>query len=171
MRRLLCLGLLSALLAPAAAWAGPTAPPEDGTLSLRNADGGIYLKLRGVAIGRLGSGTLEIELLGEQDCADLNVWGDEDGPRDFIRFRETGELLTICRFAGKRIRFRLSGAPLTLRIKWGRNVNLSAVGTGAGTLNGLGGLNDGLYALNGAPYASLPDLLTPIVIVPPRRVD
>ena len=161
MRRILCLAALAMLVAPAAALAnGVTAP--DGTLSVRDGDGSMWLAMRGAMIGRLGSGVLEVELPGaDRECDGLTVWGAE-GSTDWTRQRELGQFVTVCRFSGRGIRFRLTLAGSQIvRVKRGRNLDLSAVGRAVGGIKGAGGL-DGLYSVDGAPYESLPDEGSPI---------
>lgn len=154
MRRALCLAAIAALALPASALAiGLTS--GDGTLSVRDGDGFVFLSLRGAMIGRLGSGTLEIEVPVDRDCDSLTVWGAEDSG-DWLRQREVG-LVTVCRFAGRGIRFRVATtAPQTIRMRRARALDFSAVGRGVGFIRGAGGV-DGTYSVDGAAYASLPD--------------
>jgi hypothetical protein len=147
------LALLLALVVPATA-AAAAASPGDGTLSVRNAEGGVGLAFRGVAIGRIGAGTLEVD---SEVCLELNIWG-EDAETSRIVETEAGVLKTVCVFSGKDIRFRLTGTvqePLALRIKRARDVSLSVVGRGDGWIRGLG-LAPGQWALNGGEYVPVP---------------
>ena len=173
-RKALLLTVLAAALAPAAAWADPTAVPTDGTLSVKNGDGSIALNLRGAAIGLVGNGRVEVEAPRDDDCDALNVWGAEDEktrlkPARVRKGATPAELVTVCVFTGKDVRFRLIGQN-HIRLE-GRNISLSAVGRGPVTIRGDGGL-DGTYAVNGGDYTSLPDepkrfILGPLPPPPP----
>jgi hypothetical protein len=149
-RRIASLALLAALVLPGSALAYRAAP-GDGTLSIRDAAGGMGMVVRaGVAIGQL-DGTLEVE---HEICSDLLVFREE-AETQRIKETESGLLKTVCVFTGKNIRFRLSGsaqAPLVFRIKRARDFNLSAAGRGEGWVKSIGGQ----WSLNLAAYTPLP---------------
>jgi hypothetical protein len=162
MRRSLVIALLVALTLPVGAFAAETAP-GDGTLSVRNGDGVVALNLRGVVIGFVGNGRLEIERAKDTDCDALNVWGAER-ERDAVKRDELGRVVrdelgkpvAICLFIGKDIRFRLAAGANELRLV-GNKISLSAVGRGVVALKGRGGQQDGSFAVNGQEYRSMPD--------------
>ena len=159
-RKALVLTLLVAAVVPAAALADVGAVPADGTLSVKGGDGFVFLNLRGAAIGLVGFGRVEIEAPKDDDCDALNVWGAEDEktrlkPARVKKGETTADLVTVCVFTGKDIRFRLTGQNL-VRLD-GKNISLSAVGRGPVAIKGAGGLTDGTYSVNGGDYTSLPD--------------
>jgi hypothetical protein len=166
MRRTALISVLCALLLPVAAWAGPTVV-GDGSLSVRNGDGTVRLDLnRGVVIGRLGSGTVELMGAADQGCTSALVWNDGEQVVGAIVSRTTvdGNVVVRCVYAGQNLRFRLLGSDAeTIRLI-GDNISLSAVGRGRGQIRGQSSLlnpkralTDGTYALNGDDYISLPD--------------
>jgi hypothetical protein len=77
----------------------------------------------------------------------------------------TADLVTVCVFTGKDIRFRLIGQNL-VRLD-GKNISLSAVGRGPVAIKGAGGLTDGTYSVNGGDYTSLPDEIKRFMLAPP----
>jgi hypothetical protein len=166
MRRTALIFVLCALLAPAAAWAGQQVL-GDGTLSVRNGDGTVRVDLdRGVVIGRLGSG--KIELIGARDeaCSTPLVWDDGEQILGEIDPRITvdGTTVDACVYRGQNLRFRLLGSDATTFRLTGDNISLSAVGRGRGQIKGQSSLtspkralNDGTWSVNGEDYASLPD--------------
>jgi hypothetical protein len=166
MRRTALIIVLCALLAPAAAWAAPSVL-GDGTLSVRNGDGTVRLDLdRGVVIGRLGRGTMELIGAADPACASALVWNDGEQIVGMIDTRTTvdGDLVVRCVYAGQNLRFRLLGSDAeTIRLI-GDNISLSAVGRGRGQVKGQStllnpkrALSDGTWSKNGEEYASLPD--------------
>jgi len=168
-RKPLLLTLLAAALAPAAALADPVAVPSDGTLSVKNGDGQVVLNLRGAAIGLVGNGRVEVEAPKDDDCDALNVWGAEDEKTRLKAARvkkgeTTADLVTVCVFTGKDVRFRLIGANKILLE--GKNISLSVVGRGPVAIKGEGGVADGTYSVNGGEYTSLPDKLERFTLGP-----
>lgn len=159
-RRTAVLIVLSCLaLATAALASGAT--PGDGTLSVRNGDGQLRLVLdRGVAIGRIGSGTLTVVNPQSGICDDLLVWDDGERAEPLaVLADKTLPIELRCIFKGTNMRFRLGGPDgVTLRIPGATSISLSAVGTGSGRIKGLlFDAADGTFAANGDDYASLPD--------------
>jgi hypothetical protein len=156
MRRLLLLTLFVCVAAPSAALALSRAP-GDGSLVVRNGVGVVHLDLSGAVIGRLEGGQLEVVSPSVDSCDDWDVWG-----ADRTRIRSVRDGTTTCVFSAylrtpEPIRFRLVlRHPETLTIRNGIGLSLSAVGQGTGSIRGLGGA-DGVYALNGGFFKSLPD--------------
>jgi hypothetical protein len=169
-RRTAFLSVLACLALPSAALAG-VAPAGDGTLSVRNGDGQLRLTLeRGVAIGRIGSGTLTVHAPKNDDCATLLVW--DDGERAEPVPVVVDKVLELkCVFKGTNMRFRLGGPDgLDVRIV-GSEIGLSAVGAGTGRIKGrLLDLADGTYAVNGEEHVSLPDDWKVFQLAPPNSV-
>lgn len=154
--------LLVLLLLPAAAWAARSTP-GDGTLSVRSGDGQVRLVLeRGVAIGRIASGSLTIVDPKNADCTAPLVW-DDTGARaepteKVVVVPTTAEVELRCTFKGTNMRFRLAGADSGVVRLAGTNIGLSVVGRGSGRIKGSPfRLADGTYSVNGEEYASLPD--------------
>jgi hypothetical protein len=154
-RRLLVLACVLASLVPAAS-AG-NAERADGTLSIRDGRGSVVVHARGAVIGQLTrlerNGKLVIEDPFEGDGAEPKVVG-----ADWYRERADGTLV----YGGKAIRFRLIGGRFVLRVTNAVGLQLSVVGRGRVTLDGVGSLedgvtSDGVYSLNGEEPQSLPD--------------
>jgi hypothetical protein len=167
MRRAFCFGLLVGLLIPAVAAAERTVP-GDGTLAVRNGDGMLKLDIRGVVLGRMASGVLEVEMALDRTCDEMNVSGAERELEDVV-WPDEENPVTFCRFADRKggLRFRLAGNQL-IRFKFMRNLNLSAVGRGTARIRGTGEA-PGSYSLNGEEFDALPDELEQLTLgVPPR---
>jgi hypothetical protein len=166
MRRTALIIVLCALFVPAAAWAAPRVL-GDGTLSVRNGDGSVRLDLdRGVVIGRLGRGTVELIGAADPGCTSALVWDDGEqivGTFD-TRTSVDGAVTVRCTYAGQNLRFRLLGSDAgTIRLI-GDNISLSAVGRGRGQVKGQSSVltpkravSDGTWSVNGEDYLSLPD--------------
>jgi hypothetical protein len=169
MRRFFVLPILAALALPVAAYADAQGP-GDGTLAVRNGDGGVTLNARGALIGLVSRGRVEVESPKDADCDALSVWGAE---REKVQLK-ANELVgpvTVCVFGGKDVRFRLVGGPYHVRL-FGQDISLSAVGKGVVTIKGQGG-PDGAYSVNGGEFASLPDEAKRFVLsspTPPQPV-
>jgi hypothetical protein len=159
MRKTALLTMLLAFLLPAAAWAS-AGLVGDGTLSVRNGDGVVRLDLdRGVAIGRVGVGRIELIEPTELDCAALRVWDDGERALPFETLLTIdGEERFACVFRGENMRFRIAANDGDVVRLQGENIGLSAVGRGAGFIKGKKDSKfDGTWSLNGETYASLPD--------------
>jgi hypothetical protein len=166
MRRTALIVLLCALLAPAAAWAAPSVL-GDGTLSVRNGDGTVRLDLdRGVVIGRLGKGTVELIDAADPGCTSALVWDDGEQIVGTIDSRTgvDGNVSVRCTYAGQNLRFRLLGSDAATIRFIGDNISVSAVGRGRGQIRGQSSLlnpkravTDGTWSVNGEDYVSLPD--------------
>jgi hypothetical protein len=169
MRRALCFSLLVGLLVPAAALAEQMVP-GDGTLAVRNGDGMLRLDLKGVALGRMASGVLEVEVSLERDCdgADVSVMGAER-EREDVKWVDDETPVWLCRFVDRRggLRFRISGQQV-IRFKFMRNLNLSAVGRGTARIRGNGDA-PGSYSLNGDDFTLLPDELESLTLGAQQR--
>ncbi len=149
--------LLVALLVPAAAVAVKEVP-GDGTLSVRKADGFVTLDLdRGAVLGQMGSGVLLVRNPKKDDCDTLLVW--EFGERTDALERETKRGDLVCRYEGRKIRFRIVGGEPNVAAR-GSNIALAAVGRGSAQLRG----TDGSYSVNGGEYIPLPDELRKVSI-------
>jgi hypothetical protein len=169
MRKTALLTMLLATLVPAAALAA-VGIVGDGTLSVRSGDGLVRLDLdRGVAIGRIGSGTIELIEPTELDCATLRVWDDGERAVPFERLLTIdGEERFACVFRGVNMRFRLAAGDGDVVRLQGRNIGLSVVGVGSGFIKGRKDSRpDGMWALNGEDYVSLPDERQPFRLAAP----
>jgi len=161
-RRTFCIALLVALGLVAAGAASATAADE-GTLSIKRGDGEFTLDMRGVAIGRLLSGILIVEIPASRTCDDLKVWGADDEDPDEFQIID-GEPTIVCGYSGNKIRFRLAGR-LGINISDANNLFLSAVGRGELLVQGAGG-KDGVMSLNGRADKNLPNKLSSFVLEP-----
>jgi hypothetical protein len=176
MRRTAYVFVLLGLLLPAAAWAGK-AVLGDGTLSVRNGDGNVRLDLdRGVAVGRIGSG--QIQLIDPKDtgCATPLVWDDGEQMLGIAEERtidaETGVEVCVYRAAkGRSLRFRLLGSEARSIRLFGQNISMSAVGRGKFWIKGSNNdfESDGTWSLNGADYVSLPTTRQSFPLVGPNN--
>ncbi len=152
MRRLL-VPFLALLVLPAAAYSAlPLAPPADGTLSVKEARGMIFLNAKGSITGRFERGKLTITDPNPYDSKRPVVYGARK-----ITYR--GDKTTI--YQGQNIRFRLIGARYQTRIE-ARGIFLSAIARGRGVIDGAGDPTagiyyDGVWSLNEEEYHSLPD--------------
>jgi hypothetical protein len=161
MRTLLVLFLIL-LAVPAAAYAQPSGKPQDGTLSVREARGMIFLNVKGSITGRFEKGKLTITDPNPYDSRRPVVYGSS-------KTTYRGAKTTI--YQGRNIRFRLIGARYQIRIE-GRGIFLSAIGRGPGILDGAGDTQagifyDGVWSLNEEDYHSLPDEATSFQLMAP----
>jgi hypothetical protein len=134
-----------AMLVVAGTAAARSNGPNDGTLTVKNADGRVIISgFKGAVIGRFDKGQVTIK---------------DPNPNDGIGPIVTGADLTqnlndkTTRYSGSNIRFRMIG--LSSVTVFGTNINLSAIGRGLIQLNGTitrGVLDDGTYAVNGATH-------------------
>jgi hypothetical protein len=138
MRKPLVLLALLALALPVAGLAALRA--GDGTLSVENGHGKLWLQGRGGLIGRLERGTITIWDLTPDDANDPFVTGD-DKPVRFVG--ETG-----VQYAGTGLRFYLVGGGFRISINGKAGLDLSVVGKGNGWLQG-DLVEPGLYSLGG----------------------
>jgi hypothetical protein len=142
---------------------------RDGTLSIRDGRGSVVVHARGAVIGQLS----RLERGGRLVIEDP-VSGDGSEPRvvgaDWARERADGTLV----YGGKGIRFRVIGGRFVLRVTNVVGLQLSVVGRGRVTLDGVGSLEqgalyDGVYSLNGETAQSLPDDATSFSLQAPRQ--
>ena len=166
MPRLLLLCAIAVVIVPVSSAAAGRGS-GDGTLSVRNGEGAVRLDVRGAVIGRLGGGVLEVEEPKDGDCDALPVWGAEH-ERPYLKVKDIELVITVCRFSGTNMRFRLAGGPQAVRITKGRDIDVSVVGRGTFLLKGNGGA-DGTYSVNGEPYLSLPDESRAFELSPPPK--
>jgi hypothetical protein len=139
--------VLLAALVMAGAAAARTGGPNDGALSVKNADGRVVIAGRGAVIGRFDKGQVTIK--------DPNPY---DGTGPIVTGADVTQALgeKTTRYSGSNIRFRIIGGAFTVTV-FGTDIDLSAVGRGMVTLNGSiakgnGANNDASFAVNaGAP--------------------
>lgn len=136
------------------------ATPDTGELSLERGRGSALLDIRGVALGRLTTGTLRV--------TDLT-------PRDRFTPAVTGRKLTSERlgartflYRGQGIRFKMLGGRYRIAIR-GSGMSVSAVGNGNLVLDGdprwLGD-DVGVFSLDGTDCVMAPQLCLPLPIEP-----
>jgi hypothetical protein len=152
MRRLVGFTVLVAALAVPALGLAVTNLSDDGYLSVKNGVGKVSLTpFNGSAIGKVARGSIRIIDPIAGDTGSYDVWGcdNQTGLNDHI---------TVC--SGTNLRFRIVDGRYKLFMR-GSGINVSVVGRGQVSLDGAGDSpdvgNDGVYALNDAPYRSLPD--------------
>ena len=153
--------ILLALLVPAAAQSQPAAPPQNGTLSIREGRGVVELNARGSMTGRVN---------GQLSITDPKPY-DSKRPVVYGAAKTTYKNVRMTIYRGKNLRFRLIGARFELRIQ-GRAIFLSAIARGDGVIDGAGDptanvFYDGTWSLNDSPYQSLPDDSYPFDLAPP----
>jgi hypothetical protein len=147
------------LVAPAKA-----AGPANGTLSVKDGHGMVYLSSRGTLIGRVERGKITVTDPKPFDARRPLVLGATRVQRS--RNRKT----TI--YTGRNLRLRSTGGFFHVRFQ-GRGIQLSAVGRGQGLIQGqpddpeLGPVPDGLWSLNDEEYESLPPELEGFDLVAP----
>jgi hypothetical protein len=137
-------GVLAVLVVTGTA-AARSGGPNDGTLTVKNADGRVVINaFRGAVIGRFDKGQVTIK--------DPNP---NDGLGPIVTGADSTQLLTdkTTRYSGTNVRFRMiGGSSVTV---FGTDIDLSAIGKGmvqlSGTVGGKGSVDDGTYAVNGAP--------------------
>lgn len=161
MRRLLVLSLVL-LAVPAAALSQPLPKPQDGTLSVREGRGMVFLNVKGSITGRFEKGKLTVTDLNPYDSKRPVVYGSS-------KTSYRGAKTTL--YQGRSIRFRLIGARYQMRVE-GRGIFLSVIGRGRGTIDGSGDAQagifyDGVWSLNDEEYHSLPDEATGFQLVAP----
>src|SRR5262245_5456207 len=153
------LPILLALLIPAAALAGSSAP-QNGTLSIREGRGVVELDARGSMTGRV-NGQISITDPKPYDNKRAVVYGATKTIYKSVR-------TTVYR--GKNVRFRLIGARFDFRIQ-GRAILLSAIERGDGRVDRSGDpaanvYYDGTLPHNGSPPQSTPHTATPFELAP-----
>jgi hypothetical protein len=142
-------GVLAVLVVTGTA-AARSGGPNDGTLTVKNADGRVVIMagFKGAVIGRFDTGQVTIR---------------DPNPNDGIGPIVTGADVTqslsekTTRYSGSNIRFRMIG--LSSVTVFATNINLSAIGRGLIQLNGTitrGFGDDGTYAVNGSAAQPFP---------------
>lgn len=154
MRLLLTFAVLVALALPAASTARVHGA-NDGTLSIRDAQGKVTISARGGVIGSFARGSVTISDPVDGDGTGPIVTGDDFPPI------ERNETTTTWR--GTKVRFRIIGGSFRIVVK-GRGVNLSLVGSGRVTLDGAGTGDDGTYSVNDGVYTPIPAFQLPFVL-------
>ena len=167
MRRLISLTVLAiALAVPAVSYAVVGGSSDDGTLSVKNGNGRVYMNITGTVVARLGKGYIQVTDPNPNDGQGFNFVGCDPGSYD------KSASTVVCRSDGKEgvVRFRAIGGNYRITLK-GSGIFVSAVGHGWATLNGVGedpAIDfDGTYSVNDAPYKSLPDYNTPVTVSAP----
>jgi hypothetical protein len=145
MRNVLVLLASAALAVPALAWSAAGAA-DDGTLSVRNGDGVVFVVARGTLIGTCDQCKVSIVDPSPDDGAPPVVTGYED--HDDLS--DTHDL-----WSGKDLRFRLVGGQFKIRVV-GDGIDLGVVAKGWGKIRGYAS-NTGTYSVNGGPRRQLPD--------------
>ena len=158
MRRLISLCVLAIALAVPAVGYAVAGGSDDGTLSVKNGIGRVYVSINGSIVGRLG-GKASIKVV---DPNPNDGFGPEFLGCDAMT-RDRSTSTTYCQTDGKGsvVRFRAIGGNYGILIR-GHGIFLSAVGHGYATLNGWANDDptidaDGTYSVNDGPYKSLPD--------------
>ncbi len=155
MRRLVVFTTLLAFALPSAASAAVRAP-GDGTLSVRDLDGGITVYVKGGVIGRCSQCVLILDEWKTDEILPV-VTGAKGTDLDDDDVKE--------RFAGKDLRWKVMGGSFKMIVRNGVDVDLSVVGKGR--VDRLRGTN-GHYVLNGGdpqdvPFTSAPSFqLNPV---------
>ena len=144
MRTLLALLASAALALPALAWAASSAA-DDGTLSVKNGDGVIFVVARGTIIGACDKCRVSIVDPSPDDGAPPVVSGYE-GHKDVS---DTHDI-----YSGADVRFRIVGGIFKMRIS-GYGIDLGVVAKGWVRIQA-SDTNTGTFSVNGAPRRLLP---------------
>jgi hypothetical protein len=144
MRILLALFASALLGLPALAWAASSAA-DDGTLSVKNADGVILVVARGTIIGACDKCRVSIVDPSPDDGAPPVV----DGAETHKDLSDTHDL-----YLGTDVRFRLVGGFFKIKVS-GYGVDLGVVAKGWGRIQAYDS-NTGTFSVNGAPRRLLP---------------
>jgi hypothetical protein len=144
MRILLALFASAALAVPALAWATSGAA-DDGTLSVKNGDGVIFVVARGTIIGACDRCRVSIVDPSPDDGAPPVV----DGAESHKDLSDTRDL-----YLGTDVRFRIVGGVFKLRVS-GYGVDLGVVAKGWGRIVAFDS-NTGTFSVNGDARRFLP---------------
>jgi|SRR4051812_22965340 hypothetical protein len=144
MKALALLGVLVVMAFSGSAVASSSGP-NDGALSVKNADGKVVVNTRGGVIGRLDKGYVTIRDPNPNDGTGPIVNG-ADSTASFPDH--------TTRYSGANIRFRIIGGAFTVTVV-GNGVDMSVIGRGLVTMDGTTG-TDGTYTLNGDPAEPFP---------------
>ena len=156
MRKLVVFACALAILAALTLAAGASGQTS-GVLSVEQGRGVVILELRGVVLGRLGSGTIRVTDLTPRDRFEEIVNGR------FVEAEYIGPRTTVYR--GQGLRFRMVGGRFRIVVR-GSGITVSALGRGVVQLDGeprFPGEPTGLYSINDGIDCSLePTLCTPL---------
>jgi hypothetical protein len=144
MRTLLVVFASALLGLPALAWAASSAA-DDGTLSVKNADGVIFVVARGTIIGACDQCRVSIVDPSPDDGFPAVVSGAEN-------HKDVSETHDI--YSGSDVRFRIVGGLFKLKVA-GSGIDLGVVAKGWGRIQASDS-NTGTYSVNGAPRRLLP---------------
>ena len=144
MKRLALLGVLGTLAFSGAAFANSKAP-NDGALSVKDADGRVVVNGRGGVIGRFDKGSVTIKDPNPNDGTGPIVNG-ADGTAS------VGDHTT--KYWGANVRFRIIGGSFTVTVS-GNGIDMSVIGRGLVTMDGTNDTN-GTYTLNGDAAEDFP---------------
>jgi len=144
MRTLLAVLASAALAVPALAWAA-SSTVDDGTLSVKNGDGVIFVVARGTIIGACDRCRVSIVDPSPDDGAPPVV----DGAETHKDVSDTHDL-----YLGTDIRFRIVGGIFKIRVS-GYGVDLGVVAKGWVRILAYDS-NTGTFSVNGAPRRLLP---------------
>jgi hypothetical protein len=144
MRTILVVFASAALALPALAWATSGAA-DDGTLSVKNADGVIFVAARGTIIGACDHCRVSIVDPSPDDGAPAVVNGAET-------HKDVSDTHDI--YSGTDVRFRLVGGIFRIKIS-GSGIDLGVVAKGWGRIQAYDS-NTGTFSVNGAPSRLLP---------------
>jgi hypothetical protein len=151
-KRFAFFGMLAVLVATGTA-AARSGGPNDGTLTVKDANGRITIAGRGAVIGRFDKGQVTIKDPNPNDGTGPIVTGADVT-------QSLGEKTT--RYSGSKVRFRIIGGSFTVTV-FGNDIDLSAIGRGVvalnGSVGGRGGNSDGTYSVNGETAQPIPDFL------------
>jgi len=144
MKRLALLGALATLAFSGAAFAA-TNGPNDGALSVKDADGKVVVNGKGGVIGHLDKGYVTIK--------DPNP---NDGTGPIVNGADITSNLSdhTTKYWGANIRFRIIGGAFTVTVV-GNGIDMSVVGRGLVTMDGYAN-SDGTYTLNGDAAEAFP---------------
>jgi hypothetical protein len=144
MRTLLAVFASALLALPALAWAASSAA-DDGTLSVKNGDGVIFVVARGTIIGACDRCRVSIIDPSPDDGAPAVV----DGAETHKDVSDTHDL-----YFGSDVRFRLVGGFFKIRVS-GYGVDLGVVAKGWGRIQAYDS-NTGTFSVNAGPRRLLP---------------
>jgi hypothetical protein len=144
MRTVLALLASAALAVPALAWATSNAA-DDGTLSVRNGDGVIFVVARGTIIGACDKCRVSIVDPSPDDGAPPVISGQER----HVDVSDTHDI-----YSGSDVRFRIVGGIFKIKVS-GTGIDLGVVAKGWVRLQA-SDTNTGTFSVNGAPRRLLP---------------
>ena len=139
MRRITLLLLALALLLPAAAGAGKTAP-GDGSLVVSNVDGVLTVQVKGVIFGHFDRGRLTVL---DYKADNLSALPTVSSAKMDLKGAKANVV-----YSGKDVRFLFPSGAFTLKFE-GAGIDLSAVGKGTLQMVPRGTNDDGTVSVNG----------------------